>query len=101
MKMSAQIQEAVEGILSQLDTLGYKLDVLGVENNINRHTLIASVMAGQKRLEGELDSISAKVDSKKVQAEALIDTTEKYLMSGVNLAVFPAKYTFDRVRSQF
>lgn len=99
--MKKQIQEMAEGILRQVDTLGYKLDAIGVENEINRHNLIAFVMAGQKRLEGELDSVSAKIDSKKVQAEALIDTTEQYLMSGVNLAIFPAKYTFDRVKAQF
>lgn len=99
--MKKQLQETVESLLGQLDTLGYKLDVYGVENNINRHTLIAAVMAGQKRLEGELDSMSAKIDSKKVQAEQLIDTTEQYLKSGVNLAMFPAKYTYERVKAQF
>lgn len=101
MNMKKQVQGAVEGLLGQLDTLGYKLDVIGVENNINRHNLIALVMAGQKRLEGELDSLNAKIDTNKSKAEALIDTTEKYLMSGVNLATFPAKYTYERVRAQF
>ena len=73
---------------------------MGVENQINRHNLIALIMFGQKRLEGELDSINAKIGTGKAKIEGIVDSAEKLLVSAGNLAVFPAKYTFDRVKAQ-
>ncbi len=98
MKLEKNLQGILNSALNQVDMLGYRLDELGVENQINRHTLIAALMFGQKRLEGEVDSISAKVEANVARLESIKDSAEKYVASGVNLALFPAKYTLDRVR---
>lgn len=94
-----KLNELAESILSQLDNLGYQLDNMGVENQINRHNLIALLMFGQKRLEGELDSLNARIGSGKARIEGIVDSAEKLLVSAGNLAVFPAKYTIDRVKA--
>ena len=95
-----KLNELAESILSQLDNLGYQLDNMGVENQINRHNLIALLMFGQKRLEGELDSLNARIGSGKARIEGIVDSAEKLLVSAGNLAVFPAKYTIDRVKAR-
>lgn len=100
MNAQKKLNELAESLLSQLDNLGYKLDTMGVENQINRHNLIALLMFGQKRLEGELDSLNAKIGSGKAKVEGIVDSAEKLLVSAGNLAVFPAKYTIERVKSQ-
>ncbi len=100
MNAQKKLNELAEKVLSQLDNLGYQLDIIGVENQINRHNLIALLMFGQKRLEGELDSINAKIDSGKAKIEGIVDSTEKLLVSAGNIAIFPAKYTIDRVKAQ-
>ena len=94
-----KLNELAENILTQLDNLGYQLDTMGVENQINRHNLIALLMFGQKRLEGELDSLNAKIGTGKARIEGIVDSAEKLLFSAGNLAVFPAKYTIDRVKA--
>ena len=95
-----KLNELAESILSQLDNLGYQLDTMGVENQINRHNLIALLMFGQKRLEGELDSLNARIGTGKAKIEGIVDSAEKLLVSAGNLAVFPAKYTIDRVKAR-
>jgi len=100
-KNAKKINEIAELVLSQLDTLGYQLDAMGVENQINRHNLIALLMFGQKRFEGEVDSVGAKIDTGIAKVDALSNAAEELLKSGINLAMFPAKYTYDRVKSQF
>jgi len=101
MKTGIKMNDIAELVLAQLDSLGYRLDTIGIDNQINRHNLIALLMFGQKRLEGEMDSLSAKVDTGKAKVEAISGAAEDLLLSGVNLALFPATYTYDRVRSQF
>ncbi len=101
MNTQKKLNEIAEKVLSQLDNLGYQLDTMGVDNQINRHNLIALIMFGQKRLEGELDSINAKIDSGKARIEGVVDSAEKLLISAGNLAIFPAKYTLERVKAQF
>lgn len=96
-----KLNEIAEKVLSQLDNLGYQLDIIGVENQINRHNLIALIMFGQKRLEGEMDSLNARIDSGKAKVEGVINSAEKLLVSAGNLAIFPAKYTIERVKAQF
>lgn len=98
MNIEKNLQSILNRALNQLDTLGYRLDEMGVDNQINRHTLIAALMFGQKRFEGEVDSMSARLEANVARLESIKDSAEKYLVSGVNLAVFPAKYTLDRVR---
>jgi hypothetical protein len=101
MNTQKKLNEIAEKVLSQLDNLGYQLDTMGVDNQINRHNLIALIMFGQKRLEGELDSLNAKIDSGKAKIEGVVDSAEKLLISAGNLAIFPAKYTLERVKAQF
>lgn len=56
---------ALEGV----DNLGFRLDSLGITSRINRHNIAAFLMAEQKHLEGEWDSIQAKVDRRRSQFE--------------------------------
>ena len=101
MSAKKKINVIAENALSQIDSLGFHLDSMGVENQINRHTIIAAVMFGQKRLEGEMDSLNARIDIGKSKVEGIIGNAEKLAVSAANLAVFPARYTYDRVRAQF
>jgi len=101
MRIEKKMTSLVNSALGQLDSLGYQLDVMGVDNRINRHNLIAFALFNQKRVEGELDSLSAKIGSTKAKANALVDITEQFVKSGVNLALMPATYTIERVRAQF
>jgi len=96
--MKKQIENLGELLLKQVDNVGFQLDSIGVENQINRHNLIATVFAGQKRFEGELDSVKARVDSTKAQVEATFDVAEQYAKSGLGLVTFPATYVIDRVK---
>jgi len=101
MNAQKKLNELAENMLVQLDNLGYQLDTMGVDNQINRHNLIALIMFGQKRLEGEMDSLNAKIGTGKARIEGIVDSTEKLLVSAGNLAIFPAKYTIERVKAQF
>ncbi len=47
---------ALEGV----DSLGFRLDQLGITSRVNRHNIAAFLMAEQKHLEGEWDSIQAR-----------------------------------------
>lgn len=101
MKAQKKLTELAESALSQIDALGFRLDAIGVDNQINRHNLIALLMFGQKRLEGEMDSFNAKVDVSKAKVEGIITNTEKLIISAKDLAFFPAQYTIDRIKAQF
>lgn len=100
MKMNKRVQGLLDNMLNQIDFIGYKLDEIGVENNINRHNLFAYATVSQKRVEGELDSLSAKIDKTKSKADALLNVADQYAKSGAELAMFPAKYVMDRINSQ-
>jgi hypothetical protein len=96
--MSKNLEKYGELALQQVDSLGFQLDQLGIENNINRHNLMAAVFAGQKRLEGELDSVKARVGSTKANVESTIDAAEQLAKSGLKLIAFPATYTVERFK---
>lgn len=98
MKIDKKLMSVAEQLLSQVDNLGYQLDVLGVENQLNRHTLIAMAMFGQKRMEGEMDSLTARMETKLAQVESLADTFQRYVKSGVDLAAYPATYALSRLQ---
>lgn len=100
MKIDKNMAALAEQAFKQVDGLGFKLDLMGVENKLNRHTIIANVMAGQKRVEGEIDSLTARVQSEKAKLESLAKLSVDYVKSGVELATFPAKYALARVKPQ-
>ena len=100
MKIDKKLNEIAENVLAQLDSVGYRLDAIGVENQINRHNLIALIMFGQKRLEGEMDSLSTVVDTGKSKIDNIARSAEKLVVSAADLALFPAKYTLNRVKAQ-
>lgn len=88
----------LETALGGLDTLGYQLDSLGITSKVNRHTLIAFAMAEQKRLEGEVDSLRARVGRRKFQIESLVGATEQRVRDGVELVLKPARSVLNSVR---
>ncbi|MFT7373876.1 MAG: hypothetical protein ACI9T9_002576 [Oleiphilaceae bacterium] len=100
MKIDKKLNEVAERVLAQLDSVGYRLDAIGVDNQINRHNLIALIMFGQKRLEGEMDSLSAVVDTGKSKIDGITRSAEKLVVSAADLAMFPAKYTLGRVKAK-
>jgi len=63
---------ALEGV----DNLGFRLDSLGITSRLNRHNIAAFLMAEQKHLEGEWDSIQAKVDRRRSQFEHITGLVE-------------------------
>lgn len=100
MKIEKKLSELAEKVLTQVDELGFQLDAIGVENQINRHNLIAAVMFGQKRLEGEIDSISAKAETGIAKIESVVKQGKSYLQQGASIAMRPASYTFDLVKAR-
>lgn len=92
-----QLESVVNAALSNLDNLGYQLDAIGVENQINRHNLIAFLFAEQKRLEGELDSISARLDSEKSKIERKLSKIEDTIYAVLGKVLFPAKAVYDQI----
>ena len=91
MKVNQNINNLVETALSGLDNLGFQLDTMGITSQVNRHTLIGYVMAEQKHLEGELDSIKARAVTAQVKVEKTISGVETFVNNGVSLALKPAK----------
>ncbi|MFD2231897.1 hypothetical protein [Alkalimarinus sediminis] len=92
MKVNQNINTLVETALSGLDNLGFQLDAMGITSQVNRHTLIGYVMAEQKHLEGELDSIKARAVTAQVKVEKTINNVEALVNNGVDLALKPAKF---------
>lgn len=62
--------------LSGIDSLGYRLDQFGITGKVNRHNIAALVMLEQKHLEGEWDSIQARIDLRRSQVEHLASAVE-------------------------
>lgn len=81
--------------LNGVDTLGYRLDQLGVTSKINRHNLAAFLFAEQKHWEGEWDSIQAKVDRRRSQFEHLAQTVE----DRADAVIGPVRDRFNRFRA--
>lgn len=70
-------KKLLDTALNGLDTLGFQLDQLGITAKVNRHNLAAFVMNEQKHLEGEWDSIQARIDRRKSQIEGLVNSVEE------------------------
>lgn len=93
-----KLKKLLDSALTTFDQVGYRLDQYGIASNVNRHQVIAYLMAEQKHLEGELDSLKARIDFRRVQVEHVIDQVETRARGGVNLALMPARYTLSSVR---
>jgi len=88
-----------ESAMAGIDRVGYELDMYGITSKVNRHNLIGLVMSEQKYLEGELDSLAARIDSTKVKLENTFDKAEAIISNIVNLALAPARSTVNSVKS--
>ena len=97
---SMNIKHFADTALGQLDNIGFQLDEMGITDKVNRHTIIAFAMNEQQRLQGELDSLKARVGSRKVQVNRLITRAENLVNSGVELALTPARFTIETVKSK-
>lgn len=69
-------QKLLNLALESIDTVGYRLDQMGITGKVNRHNIAAYLMAEQKHLEGEWDSIQAKVGRRRSQFEHITHTLE-------------------------
>lgn len=98
MKLNKNVTSLIETALSGLDNLGYQLDMMGVTSQVNRHTLIGLVMAEQKHLEGELDSIKARVSNAQVKVDRTINRVEGLVNNGIDIALTPARTTISTVK---
>lgn len=76
--------------LTALDRVGYQLESFGITSKVNRHTLVALLMAEKSRFEGERDSLNAKVVYYRHLAESTADTALK-----------PARQVAETVRNLF
>jgi len=74
-------KKIVDTALQGLDNVGFRLESMGVTSKVNRHTLIAFVMAEQKRFEGEMDSLNARVNFYRYKAEQTAETALKPVRS--------------------
>lgn len=63
---------ALEGV----DSLGFRLDDMGITSKLNRHNIAAFLMLEQKHLEGEWDSIQARIDRRRSQFERIAGQVE-------------------------
>lgn len=88
-------QKLLNIALDGIDTLGYRLDQYGITGKINRHNIAAYLAAEQKYLEGEWDSIQAKVDRRRSQFEQLT----KGLESRADALVGPVLERVNRLRA--
>lgn len=69
-------QKLINTALNGLDSVGYRLDQYGITAKLNRHNLAAFIMLEQKHLEGEWDSIQAKVDRRRSQIDGILTAIE-------------------------
>jgi hypothetical protein len=92
-------KQLLDSALVRFDQVGYRLDQYGIASNVNRHQVIACLMAEQKRLEGELDSLKARVGFRRLQVERIIGQVESTARGGLDLALKPARYTLGSLRN--
>lgn len=93
-----KIQRLLDTALMTFDQVAYRLDDYGIVRNVNRHQVIAYLMAEQRRLEGELDSLKARVGTRRLRVERIIGRVEDTARGGVHLALTPARFTFNSMR---
>jgi len=69
-------QKLVFRALEGVDALGRRLDQLGLTDRVNRHNLAAFLFTGQKRLEGEWDSLQVRIGCRRARLEQLAGELE-------------------------
>ena len=69
-------QSLLNMALNGVDALGYQLDNYGITGKVNRHNIAAFLMAEQKHLEGEWDSIQVRVNRRRSQIEKISNQIE-------------------------
>lgn len=87
-------QKLLNMALEGVDAIGYRLDQMGVTGKINRHNIAAYLMAEQWHLEGEWDSIQAKVGRRRSQFEHITQALE----SRANALLGPVRERVNRFR---
>lgn len=80
------VNRLVNTAMLGLDRVGFQLDAMGITNKVNRHNLIALVMLEQKHLAGELDSLTARFESKKSKVDQLSRQAERVVRARVDQA---------------
>jgi|GEM_PF-488099 len=98
MKVNKNIVRIAESAMTGIDRVGYELDMYGITSKVNRHNLIGLVMSEQKYLEGELDSLTARIDSTKVKLENTLNKAEAIITNAINLVLAPARSTVSSVK---
>lgn len=88
-------QKLINIALQGVDNLGYRLDQFGITGKVNRHNIAAFLMAEQKHLEGEWDSIQAKVDRRRSQLEHVAQFVE----SRADAVISPVLAQINRFRA--
>ncbi len=88
-----QAQKILDRALNGLDTLGYRLEELGITDKVNRHNCMAFLFAEQQRLKGELDRLNVKLDTRKVQLDQLRQQAEQLAQSGLTSLLTPVRST--------
>ncbi|MGO1691775.1 MAG: hypothetical protein ACTHY7_02005 [Marinobacter sp.] len=81
---------AFEGV----DALGYRLDQMGITAKLNRHNIAAFLMAEQKHLEGEWDSIQVRMNLRRSQLEQITQQIE----TRTGALIAPVKTQVNRFR---
>ena len=91
-------KQVLNSALHAFDQVGFRLDQYGIVSNVNRHQVIAYLMAEQKHLEGEFDSLIARIDLRKAQVESIRGRVEGSARDGLNFALRPARYTLSSLQ---
>lgn len=69
-------KKVLDAALNGLDYVGFQLDQYGITGKVNRHNLAALLMAEQHHLEGQWDSLQARIDRRRAGLEALLGAVE-------------------------
>lgn len=92
-------QKLLNRALDGLDYVGFQLEEMGITDRVNRHNVMAFAFAEQKNLEGQIESLTAKVGTQKARIEKLRADAEKRIQNTVDFALTPVRFTRDQVKA--
>lgn len=92
-------QKLLNRALDGLDYVGFQLEEMGITDRVNRHNVMAFAFAEQKNLEGQIESLTAKVGTQKARIEKLRADAEKRIQDTVDFALTPVRFTRDQVKA--